>query len=127
MSFPNNWPTECPPSDALNCNGLYFHILKENPPGADDLRSFHEKGRALRFQPKCACMPFGLSVFTDRDDVLHMRRTMPYLGKWIGTLTLTQQDGMVLLTPGQRPTHNTWWPSTECVRPHRIKIMEEVA
>ena len=127
MSFPDNWPKDCPPSQALTCNGSYLHIIKQNPPGTDDLRTFHENGGVLRFPPRCPCMPFGLSVFTDREDVLHMRRTMPKLGKWIATLNLTQEDGLVMLTPGQRPTHNTWWPSAECDRPKRITHMEEVA
>jgi hypothetical protein len=127
MSFPDNWPKDCPPSQALTCNGSYLHIIKQNPPGIDDCRTFHEKGGVLRSPPRCPCMPFGLSVFTDREDVLHMRRTMPKLGKWIVTFTLTEPDGLVMLTPGQRPTHHTWWPSIECDRPSRITLTEEVA
>ncbi len=127
MTFPSDWPTECPPTEAVSCNGIYFHLLNKKPPGPDDLRSFVEKGKTLRFPPSCVCMPFGLSVFTDRDDVKHMRKSMPQLGKWIGTLSLNQQDGKVMLTPGKRPTHNTWWPSIECNRPERITHMEEVA
>lgn len=126
MSFPDSLPRDCPPNQAVVCDGDYFHILQQNPPGMDDLKSFHEKGRTLGRPPKCPCMPYGLSVFTDREDVLHMQRAMPYLGKWIGTLTLSQQDGKVMLTPGQRPSHHTWWPSTECDRPTRITYTEEV-
>ena len=45
MSFPDSWSEDCPPSQALACNGSFFHIIKQNPAGADDCRTFHEKGQ----------------------------------------------------------------------------------
>ncbi len=118
--FPGDWPENCPPIQAEDCNGDYFHILIQNPPGETDLTSFHEKGRKLQSQLPCVCMPYGLSVFTDRHDALHMQRVYPRLGNWIATLSLTTTDGKMMLTPGQRPTHHTWWPSLECVRRDRV-------
>jgi hypothetical protein len=52
-TFPNHWPEGCPPSTAANCDGEYFHLLRETPPGKEDLRSFAEKGRKLKNVPQC--------------------------------------------------------------------------
>jgi len=123
MRFPNEWP----PEEAVSCSGDYFHIPQEDPPGADDLKCFQEKGRKLRYAPSCACMPYGLSVFTDRADALHMQKAMHRIGGFIGTLNLTATDGKVMLTPGQQPTHDTWWPSCECDRKNRVAKVEKVA
>lgn len=122
----DEWPVGCPPVNAANCDGAYFHLLGENPPGKDDLKSFAEKGRKLRHVPPCPCMPYGLSVFTDRDDALHMQRAMPYLGRFVALLQLQAEHGKVMLTPGQRPSHNTWWPSSDCVRGECIETIESV-
>jgi hypothetical protein len=125
-AFPDEWPAGCPPISAANCDGSYFHLLGENPPGTGDLRSFAEKGRKLKNVPPCPCMPYGLSVFTDRDDAFFMHRAMPRLGKFIALLQFKSSDGKVMLTPGQRPSHNTWWPSSDCVRSECIVRIESV-
>lgn len=125
--FSSDWPADCPPDHADLCNGTYFHILQENPPGVHDLMSFAEKGRKLRTTPACPCMPYGLSVFTDSDDAAFMQRAMPRLGKFVALLQLIMSDGRVMLTLGQRPTHNTWWPSSNCVRRNCIAKVESVS
>ena len=125
--FPSDWPANCPPGQADLCDGDYFHILQENPPGERDLKSFVEKGRELRFTPVCPCMPYGLSVFADRDDAAFMQRAMPRLGEFVALLQLTMHDGKVMLTPGQRPTHNTWWPSSHCDRRNCVSKVERAS
>lgn len=126
LTYPGDWPADCPPAAARNCDGPYFHLLRESPPGNTDLKSFAEKGGNLRNVPLCKCMPYGLSVFTERDDALFMQRAMPRLGNFIALLQLSAVDGKVMLTPGQRPTHNTWWPSSNCVRANCATTIESV-
>lgn len=48
MAYPSDWPDICPPTDAADCAGPVYHILKANPPGPDDLKSFAEKGRTIK-------------------------------------------------------------------------------
>jgi hypothetical protein len=127
MEFPNTFPNGCPPDQAAECNGTYFHVLKENPPGESDLKSFHEKNRKLNSQLSCPCMPYGLSVFSDREDAVFMQGAMPKLGNFVGELRLNPPDGKVIPTPGQRPSHNTWWPSVDCDRRRRVVQIERVA
>lgn len=123
-AFPELWPEGCPPTNAANCDGAYFHLVGQDPPGTDDLKSFAERGRTLRSVPPCPCMPYGLSVFADRNDVLHMHRAMPRLGRFVAMLQLRAEHGKILLTPGQRPSHHTWWPCSDCVRGTCVEKIE---
>lgn len=127
VGFPSHWPSECPPADSTACTGEYFHLLTANPPGKDDLKSFAEKERILRHVPRCPCMPYGLSVFAEREDAMFMQRAMPKLGAFIAVLQLRPDDGKAMRTPGQRPSHHTWWPSRDCIRVDKVESIEIVA
>jgi hypothetical protein len=116
MTFPTDWAEGCPPPDAPAGDGVIYRIVKANPPAASDFLSFVEEGRPLRRPTPCPCMPYGLSVFPDRADAVWMSRSLPRLGKYLAKGTLGAADGCCKLTPGQRPTHTTWWPSCECAR-----------
>lgn len=55
-----------------------------------------------------------------------MSRSMPRLGKYLARGNLSPIDGVTKLTPGQRPSHMTWWPSCECARLDLFRDVEEV-
>ena len=60
MNFPETWPCDCPPQDALDAEGDVFRIVDHDPPIANDLTSHLETGRLPRAAP---CLRAGLSVF----------------------------------------------------------------
>ena len=62
----------------------------------------------------------------DKDDAAWMSRSMPRLGKFLARGNLSPTDGVTKLTPGQKPSHTTWWPSCECVRLDLFHDVEEV-
>jgi len=126
MTFPQDWATGCPPADAVASNGPVFRIVSSNECQEADFLSFSEEGRALRRPTPCPCMPFGLSVFPNKDDAAWMSRSMPRLGKFLARGNLSPIDGVTKLTPGQRPSHMTWWPSCECARLDLFRDVEEV-
>ena len=126
MSFPREWAVGCPPSDSASADGIVYRIVVSNPCRVSDFLSFNEKKRVLRSLP-CPCMPLGLSVFSNKDDAVWMSRSMPRLGKFLARGNLSSVDGVTMLTPGQRTSHTTWWPSCECVRLELFREVEEVA
>jgi hypothetical protein len=106
MNFPADWPSDCPPADAVEADGVVFRIVKNAPPMASDVATHRETGR-LRAAPEC--LRCGLSVFRDLRDAVHQRLLMPKLGQWIAKATLIADYGKTKLTTGQQPTHTTFW------------------
>ncbi|HEX7375931.1 MAG TPA: hypothetical protein VF278_02410 [Pirellulales bacterium] len=47
MSFPIDWPSDCPPTDSQDAAGLVFRIVKNDPPVAADLATHRETGRLM--------------------------------------------------------------------------------
>jgi hypothetical protein len=106
MSFPTDWPEECPPDDAVDALGIVYRITKNNPPTAADMLSHHETGRIPTGPP---CIRCGLSIFRTQEDALHQQSLMPRLGKVIAEGNLRPEHGKMKLTQGRQPTHTTWW------------------
>jgi hypothetical protein len=106
MNFPDSWPTDCPPQDAVDAQGEVFRIVNTDPPIAQDLASHFETGRLLKAP---ACLRCGLSVFREVRDAVHQRMLLPKLGRWIAKGTLESEHGKTKLTASKLPTHTTWW------------------
>ena len=103
-----------------------IRIVRTDPPTTEDSASFTELGRHLKSALECPCMPMGLSVFLTRDDAAWMSHKHPRLGRFLAAGTLGETDGAVKLAKGQRPSHTTWWPSSECDRVLRFALFEEL-
>lgn len=106
MNFPADWPSNCPPADAVDADGVVFRIVKNDPPLAADFATHRETGR-LKTAPEC--LRCGLSVFRDLCDAVHQRLLLPKLGPWIAQATLASNHGKTKSTAGQQPTHTTFW------------------
>ena len=107
LSFPQGWPDQCPPNDAVDADGIVFRIVKTDPITAADMASHHETGKLLKAPP---CLRCGLSVFRELQDAFHQRQLFPKLGKLIAKAALQAAHGKTKLTEGRQPTHTTWWP-----------------
>lgn len=122
MKFPDSWPRDCPPQDAVNADGKVFRIVKNDPPTATDVASHWELGKL----PKApACLRCGLSVFRELRDAVHQRRLFPKLGRLVATGVLKPEHGKTKLTTGQQPTHTTWWAYEEVMRETLFAVVGE--
>ena len=106
MKFPVDWPTNCPPPDAVDADGHVFRLVKHDPPQAEDTASHLETGRLPKAPP---CLRCGLSVFREIRDAVHQRQLLPKLGSLIAQATLLAEHGKTKLTMGSQPSHTTWW------------------
>ena len=122
LTFPADWPDDCPPDDASPAEGHVFRIVKRAPPVAADFLSHHELGR-LRKAP--ACLRCGLSVFRDLYDAMHQRQLLPKLGTQIAEARLEVEYGWTKLTSGTQPTHTTWWAFEGVNRAQLFAIVKE--
>lgn len=102
---------DCPPFDAVDANGDFFRLTRDNPPTERDFRTFAELGLRPR---EDNCIRCGLSCFAlERDAVKlfqYMERRHPNtnsLGRHVARIVLTPADGKV--KPTRNPSHHTWW------------------
>jgi hypothetical protein len=117
MTFPDDWPEECPPADAEDANGEVFRIVRTVRLSADDFRSYHEMG-IRRGDP---ILRYGLSLFRLRSDAEHASRMFRNLGKVIAQATLLPEHGKTKQTG--RASHITWWPYTNVDRSSLFTIV----
>lgn len=109
-------PTGCPKCVAgvTDCNDTVYRVTKGNPPKADDMLSYAERGITLRYPTTTGiCKSHGLSVYTDRRDAEHAVTMVPAGGgTYIATASLSVNDGVIAHTPPKSnpDSHHTWWP-----------------
>lgn len=104
MNFPDTWPSDCPPQDAVDAEGEVFRILDHDPPAAEDFLTSFETGA---FPTRPACLRCGLSVHRILADAFHTKTKYPKLGRRIAKGMLTKECGKAKQT-GQG-SHTTWW------------------
>ncbi len=103
MYFPDTWPSDCPPEDAVDAEGEVFRIVNNNPPNEDDFKTSFEIDS---FPHRPACLRCGLSVHRILSDAIHTKTKYPKLGRLIARGILTNESGKTKQT-GQA-SHTTW-------------------
>lgn len=108
MAWPDHFPENCPPTDGANARGDFFRFVDNNPPVADDFRSYYHLKPGHDWGDKL-CQSCGLSVFRDIADLRRMQKRAKGKRQSMiarGTLTF----GTVKHTdPKPSGTHHTWW------------------
>ena len=112
--WPADFPPDCPPEEALPADGVFYRIVKTDPPGSDDFLSQYQQNRRLsdsniRRGRATQCETMGLSVFADESDAAERIRRYPRIGRRLARLTLGPASGKILPTPRDDNSHHTWW------------------
>ena len=113
-NWPADFPPDCPPAAAAPADGVYYRIVKTDPPGPDDfLPLYHLNWKLADFRVSRGtvswCETMGLSIFTDADQAVSWARRVSSLGDLIARLTLEPASGKILPTPRNGNSHHTWW------------------
>ncbi len=122
MKFPENWPAQCPPADAMPAQGTFFRVVKHNPLSVQDFKSYAELGLAPTGNP---CKRAGLSLLGTWIDAVHQIGLFPKHGRLISRGDLLPSHGMTLATKGTLPSHATWWAYAGVDRVEPFKIVNE--
>lgn len=81
--WPSHYPAQCPPSDARPASGTVYRFVNNDPPSAEDMRSWYEMDKKLGAEtPEQICQARGISVFTACDDIRRARSRVPALRKY---------------------------------------------
>ena len=113
-SWPSDYPDECPPSRALPANGVFYRIVKSDPPWAEDFTSTYHRQRSrteqlIKSGRLTQCVAMGMSVWADVGDAVRMARQLPRIGDLIAQITLVEDSGKILPIHGSYASHHTWW------------------
>jgi hypothetical protein len=105
MSFASNCPNDCPPADALDANGEVIRFVRNDPPTADDLKTYADEGKAS----DDACRACALSVLVRMEDVPIARKAMPWFKKrLVARANLTAVHGRIKQS-GPHLFHYSFW------------------
>jgi hypothetical protein len=106
--FPNFFPPNCPPPEAVPTAQSVFRLVKTNPPHDEDFRPNAVTQTTRTFRDRCkAC---GLSVFTTLEDILTLRKQIGAFKKWqVAKGDADREDGVALHTPTSGNSHHSSW------------------
>jgi hypothetical protein len=116
-SFPDWFPTDCPPSGSKEACEEVYRIVRAKSLVKEDFLSHHELGTALNAPPCARC---GLSVYDSLANAMHRQKLSPYLGSFISKGKLISTDGKTSELKASSG-HLTWWPYLDVTRPARFE------
>ena len=123
MTWPEHYPTFCPPADSEEASGDIFRYV-EDPPSPKDLKShwFLYKNNRVAWEKKGkTCEACGISVFRSLEDLEEAGDLCPRLktGKVAAVASLSGEMGKLKHTRSQTyPKHHTWWIPVAVKNPH---------
>ena len=118
LRWPADFPEDCPPEEAQTANGVYYYIVKSDPPELADFASLYHRNRKLALRRVrngivTECQTMGLSIFIERSDAVARARQYTGIGDKIAQLTLGADAGEILSTPRDGDSHHTWWKAKD--------------
>ena len=130
MVFPpvgeDGFPPCCPPTDAVDADGVVYRATISDPPVENDFSSQHELGLrpSLKSSWPQKCSMRAVSVYrTLRDAQHHLNTFQKY--KFIAVGVLTPGSGKAKLAAhNDRPTHSNWWCYVEFNQDKRLKLFK---
>jgi hypothetical protein len=121
MAWPDFFPENCPPSDAVSPNFTVYRFIRAAPPVESDFNSYIEDGKEVSLLKKCqAC---GVSVYTELQDAIEMQGQVSGLRKKrIASAFLNSNHGKIrntpsLVYPNCGHSHHTWWKPFDLLDP----------
>lgn len=114
--WPNDFPAQCPPADAMQLSGIVFRFINGRSPTEKDFWSHYERNPVGDWS-RNPCIARGLSVVRTTEDCGIMREGIPALRKKeIAVANIDTQVGPIANTPsGNCLGHFTWWRAVPAV------------
>ncbi|HCR3470616.1 hypothetical protein ONR69_08305 [Proteus mirabilis] len=111
--FPDYYPKDAPPNNAVEAEGVFYRLVKKNPPSShcfDDMYTENPK-RMKRFKGFKLICCYGTSLYTDETSVLNAFDKFPEGAgnRFLAKGKLEPQDGKMLKTGAPDTTHFTVW------------------
>ena len=116
MEWSKHFPDSCPPDDAKSMTITVYRFLEEREIKPEHFLTVRELSPHRKFSPaEKECRACSLSVFTSREEVVRLQRTVPRWRKPAAIGNLEPDSGKLKHTPspGKNNTHHSWWVPTE--------------
>ena len=100
-------PAQCPPADATTAPGMYYRLVKTEPPTCEDFWSQRKHCPDQLFHAT-ECIARAVSLFTTREAAEQIKKLPLHKSKKIVAIRITELAG-VLKHTGQNKDHRSWW------------------
>lgn len=112
-TWPENFPPDCPPTDAEPASGQYYRLVANDPPKESDFYShldWQERGRFRGREWPDRRIAAGVSVFKVRAEAEKLKAAVPAMRNKKIALGDVTGSGRMKNTPSHTgPSHHTWW------------------
>lgn len=129
MSYSNNFPANCPPDTARECNSKVYRLISGNIPADEDFVPHRVKcpKKYRHYSNEKKCMACGLSVQGTLEGAKLARALIrAFRNKQIAGAELTPEHGMLSFQKGAgADAHRTWWPYDEVDKKSLFKLVDE--
>jgi hypothetical protein len=101
----------CPPKSASPAKMAVYRLVDHTPMEPDDIWSYRKiyPNKVFRVDE---CKARACSVFTDREDVIKLKKIRNFKNKKLVLINIEEKDGVLLNTPGPiGKSHHSWWIS----------------
>ncbi len=122
MEWSKQFPESCPPSDAECKSMSIYRFLKDNEITPSHFLTVRESDPNRKFpESEKECRACSLSVFTNREEVIRLQKTVPRWRKPAAIGRLEENLGKVKHTPssGTNNSHHSWWVPSD-VKPWKL-------
>ena len=113
----------CPPKGTYPATGVYYRVVRNNPPTADDFviwilepKNKHQLEENTR---RTECPPYGMSMFSTKEAAkkgLDFFRRAAKGGGFIGVAEVALNENLgVMKQTGSNPEHYDLWPYVPCL------------
>jgi hypothetical protein len=102
-------PDQCPPEDAIECNGVYFRIANGNPATSEDFFSQRklQPDKIFKGEGIDDCIVKSISLFSDKKEIEKRMKLPKFKKAVIAEVKLEPKDGKIKKTFGF--AHYSWW------------------
>lgn len=118
--FDLNLPPSCPPDAAFARDQKAFRVVRQDPPGPNDLLTHQELGTAHNADP---CRRAAISVYLTYEQAIHRLELSPHLGQHVAAVDLTAAHGPIS-PPQPHSGHMDWWPLRGMRRHSEFKLVQ---
>lgn len=122
MKWFEELPLTCPPSEASDCDGIYYRVANGNPATSTDFFSQRRLAPNKTFLGEGIdeCIVRAVSVFADIEDAKRLLKLPKFKKASIAEVCLDKHDGKTLKT--FKKSHYSWWRSLS-FDVHKAKIV----
>jgi hypothetical protein len=110
FEWPEFFPSDVPPKEAIPASGSAFRLVKSLPPSESDFMSTIEEYPDRIFENDAIGKRYGTSFYRKLECInITRRRFKPLRNRPIAIGTLNSEHGVQLSTPSQGNSHLTVW------------------